>query len=148
MDTIGSRIKKVRELRGYTQKQVANSAKINVVLFQQYEYGLKKPKDEQLRKISQALDVDPAFLQPSKLDSPMAIYSLMYDLIEKCGDISLETKGDTAYIGIKVSDSQLDHDKISRAKPAHEELSLEDFKKWLIDQPKILHNGEFAEKGK
>ena len=147
MDTTGSRIKTIRELRNYSQKHLADTAKINVVLLQQYEYGQKKPREKQLLKIAQALEVDPAFLQPAQTDTPFAVYALLYDIIQAYGDISIEKMDGKIHIGISDSVSQLSYEKLWRALLAHKELSLEEFMRWLINQPPLIHNGEAIKKG-
>lgn len=51
MLTVGQRIKAIREQKGLTQKYVAKASGINVALLQKYEYGIRNPKDDQLKKL-------------------------------------------------------------------------------------------------
>jgi len=147
MDTTGSRIKTIREMRNYSQKQLADIAKINVVLLQQYEYGQKQPRVKQINKLAQALEVDPAFLQPTQTETPFSIYAILYDIIRAYGDISLEKKDGKILIGISEPTNIALLEKLQKAVQSNIELSPEDFKKWLINQPPLVHNGKIIEKG-
>jgi len=147
MDTVAKRIKMIREMRNYTQRQLADKAEIHEVQIQMYEYGTRVPKQAQIEKLASALEIDVAFLQPSKIDTPFALYAMIYDLIQQFGDFTFNEEGTTVYIGIKAFDNFTAYQKLKSAKEAHDELSLEDFMKWLINQPNLYHNGEIIEKG-
>lgn len=140
MDTIGQRIKKLREIRGYTQKQLAQKAQVHEMTIQFYEYGTRKPKVEQLEKLAVALDIDIAFLQPSKTDSPRAILALVFDLIDEYGDVIFKQNGGTVTFGIDHMKNKSVNLPLGAAMRAHEKLTLEDFKRWLIDYPPIIDN--------
>ena len=135
-------------MRGYTQKELADRASMHETLIQQYEHERRKPKQEQIERIAGALEVDPAFLVPSKINiSPFAVNAILFDIIEGYGDVSFTVENNKIYIGIDRGGKRtLDYEKLMRAMSAHEELSLEAFKKWLIDQPLIFHDGKFKEK--
>lgn len=130
MISTGMRIRKIRKMRGLTQKALASKAGIPEITIQCYELETRHPKPEQLSKIAKALDVDIAFLLPQEADSYMAI---MFDLIEKYGDIVFENKGETVFFGIDFSRNEQGNLQLAEAKTAHERLPVEEFKKWLID---------------
>ena len=136
MDTLGQRIRKIRDMRRLTQKALASKAGISEVALQCYELGTRRPKQEQLIKIAAALD---AFLMPCKTDTPMALFALLYDLIDEYGDIEIISKGGQILFGVKKSNENI---KLCAAKEAHEKYSVEDFKKWLINYPPKVHNGK------
>lgn len=73
---------------------------MNEILYRSYECGDKNPKLDALKKIATALDVDVAFLQPLKTDTPMAILALLFNLIDEYGDIVIENKGGNVLFGI------------------------------------------------
>lgn len=146
MATVAQRIRTLRELRGWTQKYLAEKAGMHEVLLQNYEYGNRSPRPEQIQKLSQALEVDIAFLQPARLDTPMALYALLFDLVEQYGDMRLENKGTTAALGINCSGDVLTFEKFIAAMNAHKDMTPAEFKQWLINNPPVVHNGKIVEK--
>ena len=64
MDTTGRRIKRLRLKKGISQSQLSKRSGITSTLLQQYEYGTRHPKEDQLSKIALALGVAPAMLRP------------------------------------------------------------------------------------
>lgn len=146
MDTLGQRIKKIRNMRGLTQKALALKAGISEITIQSYELEIRRPKPEQLNKIAMALDVDIAFLMPCKIDSRMAFMALMFDLIDEYGNIVIENKGGTILFGIDHLNNMRENLQLAEAKSAYDKLSVEEFKEWLINYPPKIHNGEIEEK--
>lgn len=59
----GYLLRKFRELRGLTQKEVGEDSNLNDVRIRQYELDLRTPKEETLNDISEALDVNPEYLK-------------------------------------------------------------------------------------
>lgn len=81
---VGDRIKRVRNFRKMTMKELGmvvsfdeNSADVRIA---QYENNSKKPKDELLRKIAVALDVNPAYLQDLTMDDAEGILHTLFAL--------------------------------------------------------------------
>lgn len=62
MESIGSRIKEVREQKGLTQKQVAEEVGITEATLSRYENDLREPKAEIVSKLAKALGVSSDFL--------------------------------------------------------------------------------------
>lgn len=135
MDSFAQRVKKLREMRGYTQKGLAEKAGMHEMTIQFYEYGTRRPKPEQLPKLAEALGVDVAFLQPAVTDTPMALCALLYDLIEEYGDVKMEEHNGSILFGLN-SNYVKENTLLTDVFHAHETLSPEDFKKWLLDYPK------------
>lgn len=133
MDSIGERLRKIRKLRGWTQSAVSQKANINAALYRQYECGDRVPKLSALEKIAHALDVDIAFLRPTKTDTPMAVLALLFDLVDEFGDIVMESKDGTVLFGINRGEYGAENQKLAEALRAHNELTPEEFKKWLVD---------------
>lgn len=52
MDTTGRRIKRLRLKKGISQSQLSKRSGITSTLLQQYEYGTRHPKEDQLNKIA------------------------------------------------------------------------------------------------
>ena len=80
---VGDRIKRVRNLRGLTQKElgvaVGFEEKTADVRIAQYESGTRTPKEDMLRSISEALDVNYRSLYEPSL---YAVEDIMYTLFE------------------------------------------------------------------
>ncbi|GIP48375.1 HTH-type transcriptional regulator ImmR [compost metagenome] len=62
MQTLGDRIKYLREQRQLTQKDLASQADISVVQLSRYETNDRKPDPEVLRNIVDALDTSADYL--------------------------------------------------------------------------------------
>lgn len=56
--TIGQTIQNFRKEKGYTQKQLAEKCGMATGTIQQYELNKREPRQEQLRKIADALEVE------------------------------------------------------------------------------------------
>lgn len=148
MDTVGKRIKRIRKIRGWTQKELAERAGINLFSLKSHELDNKIPKYEQLLKLANALEIDVAFLQPVKLDTNNAIAALLFNLMEQYGDIKMEMKGGTVLFGIDCYDHFTENEKLSEMMKAHENLSPNEFMEWLTDYPPLMHNGQLIKRGK
>ncbi|MNJ51193.1 HTH-type transcriptional regulator ImmR [compost metagenome] len=62
MQTLGDRIKHLRELKSLTQKDLASRANLTIVQLSRYETNDRKPDPESLRKIVDALDTNGDYL--------------------------------------------------------------------------------------
>ena len=144
MDSIGQRIRKIREMRNFTQKALAEKAQMHEVTLRYYEIGVRKPKPDQLQKLAEALEVDIAFLYPTKTDTPMALYALLFDLVDQFGDVVMEQKGGTVLFGIDHYEYPSKNIALTLALNAHDRMSPDEFKKWLIDNPPLYHNGQIV----
>ncbi len=56
-NVIGENIKRVREEKGMTQKELAEKCNLATITIRQYESGKREPKTRTLHKIAKALDV-------------------------------------------------------------------------------------------
>ena len=95
---LGERIKRLRLYREMTQEEAAEKTGINTTLWRHYEYGLKMPRQENLEKIAQTLDVPMQMLFPLDTCTPEGIATLLLnmqlqfgsmEIIEEDGSISL-----------------------------------------------------------
>ncbi|WMT42178.1 helix-turn-helix domain-containing protein [Paenibacillus sp. D2_2] len=72
MQTLGDRIKYLRELKQFTQKDLATKAELTIVQLSRYETNDRKPDPESLRRIVDALDTSGDYLLGRTQDpSPM-----------------------------------------------------------------------------
>lgn len=69
METLGDRIKYLREKNHFTQKDLAAKAEITIVQLSRYETNDRKPDPETLRRIVDALDTNGDYLLGRTQDS-------------------------------------------------------------------------------
>ena len=148
MGAVGRRIKKIREIRGWTQKELASILGMHEMTVQSYELGYRHPKQDQIKRVAEALDIDTTFLQPAKQDTSNAILALMFDLMEQYGDIKMEMRGGTVLFGIDSFNHFSENQKLSEALKAHANMSPSEFKEWLTEYPPLVHNGKVIKQGK
>ena len=95
---VGDRIKRIRNLRGLTQKELGAAVgfdeKTADVRIAQYESGTRTPKEDMLRSISEALDVNYRSLYEPSL---YAVEDVMYTLFELDEHYNLEIQGDDRF---------------------------------------------------
>lgn len=96
--TVGQRIKEAREKKGLTQRYVAQESGVNVALLQLYEYGKRNPKDDQLKKIADAIGVPPESLRPPKIETETELLYALREISEKFGTVLVEDGGRSVYI--------------------------------------------------
>lgn len=82
---IKDNIRKIRLLKKYTQKSLAQKSQLNERLIRSYEDGTRNPKHENLQKIAQALEVDIWALRDIDIDAdnPESVVQLFFQLEEK-----------------------------------------------------------------
>ncbi|NWL87063.1 XRE family transcriptional regulator [Paenibacillus sp. 79R4] len=74
MQTLGDRIKYLRELKQLTQKDLAAQAELTIVQLSRYETNDRKPDPESLRRIIDALDTSGDYLLGRTQDpAPMKV---------------------------------------------------------------------------
>lgn len=141
MVSIAEKLKFIRETRRMSQQDVADAAHMSLSLYKQYEYGTRKPKDEQLKRLACALNVDIAFLYPSHLgDSPLSVFALLLDWINQYGNLNLQMKGNTMHIDIDCAGQLSLSENLRFIADAHNKMPLDDFKLWLTDPYIHIYN--------
>lgn len=91
---LNENIKRIREERGMTQKQLADEVGISGAFMSLIEKGTNKPSDENLKKIANALDVPVQILKkPKQIKPSTQLINLLIELTRQ-GKIKwkLETK--------------------------------------------------------
>lgn len=92
--TIGQKIRKIRILRGMTQKElglkVGFSSSTADARIRQYEIGVMNPKEDKLKKIAEALDVDICCLSDINIKSSEDLMQTLFDLEDNFG-LQLDT---------------------------------------------------------
>ena len=92
--TIGQKIKKYREAKNLTQKQVALRAGMSEPAIRNYELGNRTPSAKQIEKIALSLDVSPFAISNPDLDSYIGVMHALFYLEENYGIIPGEIDGE------------------------------------------------------
>lgn len=92
--TIGQKIKKYREAKSLTQKQVALRAGMSEPAIRNYELGNRTPSAKQIEKIALSLDVSPFAISNPDLESYVGVMHALFYLEENYGVIPGEIDGE------------------------------------------------------
>ena len=93
------KIKKLREKRQLTQKQLAELSGISESALHSYKLGDRKPKKEILERIAMALRVRPEYLSAPEFGPPMKFFYAMLENDELYGYTINEINGRPAITG-------------------------------------------------
>ena len=85
--TVGEKIKYFRTMHGFTQEQLVQATGLSISTLQKYESDERKPKPEQLLKISQALGID--------IHTVSDLLSLIFKMNEQL-DLNFDSQKDTS----------------------------------------------------
>lgn len=92
--TIGQKIKKYREAKNLTQKQVALRAGMSEPAIRNYELGNRTPSAKQIEKIALSLDVSPFAISNPDLESYVGVMHALFYLEENYGVTPGEIDGE------------------------------------------------------
>ncbi|WP_347994208.1 helix-turn-helix transcriptional regulator [uncultured Eubacterium sp.] len=93
----GKKIKLIRTMRGLTQKQLGELSGIHEVAIRKYELGKNLPKEEQLKKIANALNVNVNSLLEFNIEADGDVLPLLFAIDDK---FSMEIKDSENGIGL------------------------------------------------
>lgn len=93
----GKKIKLIRTMRGLTQKQLGELSGIHEVAIRKYELGKNFPKEEQLKKIADALNVNVNSLLEFNIEADGDVLPLLFAIDDK---FSMEIKDSEDGIGL------------------------------------------------
>jgi len=93
----GKKIKLIRMMRGLTQKQLGELSGIHEVAIRKYELGKNLPKEEQLKKIADALNVNVNSLLEFNIETDGDVLPLLFAIDDK---FSMEIKDSEDGIGL------------------------------------------------
>lgn len=107
METIGYRISKARRYKDMNQKELAQKAGITEASLSRYENGIREPRSQALRNISDALEVSTDYLlgfsdemdiKDNKLSdkSPEDIEEIMKEVEERISQAGIMFSGEPA----------------------------------------------------
>jgi transcriptional regulator with XRE-family HTH domain len=160
--TVGQRIKKIRGIRGLTQKELGmrlgfpeKSADIRMA---QYESGTRKPKKGLLTKMADVLEVRPEALEEPNLESHVGVMHALFALEDAYGarvsevdgnmclifDRGLRASGDFALDGRRRAlNGMLREWRREAVRAENGETTRGEYNEWRFDYP-MSENGCFS----
>lgn len=143
--TIGQKIKKYREAKNLTQKQVALRAGMSEPAIRNYELGNRTPSAKQIEKIALSLDVSPFAISNPDLESYVGVMHALFYLEENYGVIPGEIDGEICLrFKDKFSTISSDVEKWLREYKAVQNASDDDiekaetyYKEWKNSYPRL-----------
>lgn len=129
------KIKKLREKRQLTQKQLAELSGISESAMRSYELGDRKPKKEVLERIAMALRVRPEYLSAPEFGPRLEFFYTLLENDELYGYTITEVNGQPAIVGGGMTagitfDSFLKDWKEMKQKLDAKEITREKYEDW------------------
>ena len=147
---VGDRIKRVRNLRGMTQRElgvaIGFEAKTADVRIAQYESGTRTPKENTLRKISEVLDVNYRALYEPTLYAAEDIMYTLFELDEHYGDLTIYDVEDASdrfdiqkhkavSFHVRLLDGFMAEWQQRKRELANGEITREEYMEWKLNWP-------------
>lgn len=143
---IGEKIKRLRKLRGITQKELGvaigfdeKSADVRIA---QYETGTRTPKQDLVEKIAEVLDVNPLYINNPEILGAEDIMLLLFELdehypisIEDCEDKDGNTRKGVCFGSILMTDLLSEWQR-RKKDLADGKISKAEYTEWKINHPK------------
>ena len=85
MATVGENIRKHRKAQGLSVVGLAEKVGMTEGAIRHYESGIRTPGEDQLKKITRALDVSPKMLEDHKIESARDLVSALLQLEDEFG---------------------------------------------------------------
>ena len=131
------KLRKIRLLRGMTQKEVALKSDFTPQAIRNYELGYRSPDDEQLKKIAEALQCDVSALVDH---TPISIFEFMQILFDYEKELKLRPLIEGSTVGLMSHDENLNNFLLEwedmRRKHYNAEISDDEFDDWKLSYPK------------
>lgn len=143
---IGNKIKRIRNLRGLTQKEfgrlIGFDEKTADIRVAQYESGTRTPKTDLLRKMAEILDVNICYLSEPSLYSAEEIMFTLFELDDNYPVKILDTPNEKHSVCFDsvLMDSFLKEWKIRKQELADGIITPEEYLEWKINFPKTADN--------
>ncbi|MDR0874815.1 MAG: helix-turn-helix domain-containing protein [Clostridiales Family XIII bacterium] len=145
---IGERIKRIRNLRKLTQKELGLAIGFDErtadVRIAQYETGTRTPKEKYVDAIAHALDVTPYSLNVPDIDSYIGVMHILFTLEDNYG-FKIDERDDTICLTLD-RDNFREYLKMTEmlttwnkeaAKLENGEITQDDYDNWRYNYPKI-----------
>lgn len=159
---VGDRIKRVRNFRGMTMKELGMAVgfdeKSADVRIAQYENNSRKPKEELMRKIAAALDVSVAYLEDPTMNDAEGILHALFELDDQYPwmhlvetvdntDADLPHKRVAVCFDYNVLDSFMAEWMLRKQQLRRREITREEYQEWKLNWPSTADDcGKFQPK--
>lgn len=134
--TVGDKIKKARQIHGWTQNELAQVMSLPVSRIQQYEANIRNPKPSQLEEFAKALGVSIEYLKDHSL---ISYNDVKHALLELEDTFKMTITNDNGKCFLQFDDRELtDFFKQWNAKKEGSNQSsqtLKEYEKWKITYP-------------
>ncbi len=132
--TTGEKIKKIRLVRGMTQKELGEKVGLSDVRIRQYELNNRTPKEDLLRKIAEVLEVNYYALCEPRWSSMEELVFALFELEEQ------------NWLRLQLLPDNSEDGQQKEVGIVFEEKELQEFlKEWLIKKEK-LQEGKMEER--
>lgn len=133
----GEKLKKLRLLRGLTQKELARMSGLTDSAIRNYELGYRSPDKDQLKKIAEALRCDASALIDH---TPISIFEFMQIIFDYEDDFKIRPLIEGSTIGLMSHDKNLNDFLLEwedmRRKHYNGEITDDEFDDWKLSYPK------------
>ena len=137
--TLGEKIKKARQLRNWTQAQLATISGLPLARIQQYETNFRHPKQPQLEAIAKALGVSIEYFNEFSLET---CHSIMFALFELEDTFNLKIEKLNGKCVLSFDDKQLSHYlsmwEKEKEKSRLSQETLNSYNEWKITFPQKI----------
>ena len=148
--TIGERIKRIRVMRGMTQRDLGvivgfpeRSADVRIA---QYESGKRVPKQTMIELIAEALNVNPHSLEDLELNTDMGLMYTLFELENTWGFHITHLGGNNYGLVLDKEDKRSNHvnSLLADWSNAYESFennpsSLTDYAEWKLNYPPVIN---------
>lgn len=132
--TVGDKIRKIRLVRGMTQKELGEKVGLTDVRIRQYELNNRTPKEELLRKIAEVLEVNYYALCEPRWSSMEELVFTLFEMEEQ------------NWLRLQLLSNTSEDGQQKEVGIVFEEKELQEFlKEWLIKKEK-LQEGKMEER--
>lgn len=133
----GEKLKKLRLLRGLTQKELARMSDLTDSAIRNYELGYRSPDKDQLKKIAEALKCDASALIDH---TPISIFEFMQITFDYEDDFKIRPLVEGSTVGLMSHDENLNDFLLEwedmRRKHYNGEITDDEFDDWKLSYPK------------
>ena len=139
--TVGEKIKRIRQLKGLTQVQLADLVSLPVARIQQYEANIRNPKFTQLEKFATALDVTVEYLVNHNLDTYDDVKHALLELEDTFGLKISEINGNCILQFNDMELTQFLEEWLNAKKGSNSSTqTLKDYEIWKVTYPLCKNN--------
>lgn len=139
--TVGEKIKKIRQLYGYTQAELASLSTLPLATIKQYESNRRTPKEFQLTQIANALGVSYEYLSDHNIESYNDVKHALLELEDTFGLKISEINGNCVLQFNDMELTQFLEEWLNAKKGSNSSTqTLKDYEIWKVTYPLCKNN--------